>query len=379
MDLTFSASDRDFRLEARDWLRTNVPMDLPPLESSEGFPLHREWDRTLFEAGWSVLTWPARFGGRDASLIEWLIFEEEYHRAGGGLRTVHNGVSLLAPALFAFGTPYQQEQFLLRMAAGEDVWCQGWSEPGSGSDLASLRSQAVRDEESGGWRLNGQKTWTTRGCFSTHMFGLFRTGSSQSRHGGLTYFLIPLDSQGVQVRGFGRLGGEQAFSDVYFDDVFIPDDLVLGDVNEGWTVAMSTTSNERGLTLRSPGWFLAASERLVRLWREHGDPADTATADRVTQCWTDAQAYRWNTFGVADELVNGGELGPRASIAKIFWSELDVRIHETALDIVGDRALLEDDPWVRGYLTSLSGPIWGGTNEVQRNVIAERLLGLPRR
>jgi alkylation response protein AidB-like acyl-CoA dehydrogenase len=379
MDLEFSDAEQAFRDEARSWLRANVPRDLPPLESHEGFAEHRLWDRKLFDAGWSVPTWPKRFGGRESSLIEWLIFEEEYHLAGGGLRTVHNGVSLLAPALFAFGTRDQQDRFLRRMACGEDIWCQGWSEPGAGSDLASLRSKAVRDDGRGGWLLTGQKTWSTRGAFSTHQFALFRTGAADSRHLGLTYFLVPLDSPGVTVRGFGRLGGELAFSEVFFDDVFVSDDNVLGDVGQGWGVAMSTTSNERGLTLRSPGWFLASSRRLLELWRSHGDPSDTAIGDEVARCWADAQAYRWNTFGVADELISGGDLGPRSSMAKIFWSELDIRIHETAMRIVGDRSIFFNESWVSGYLTSLSGPIWGGTNEVQRNVIAERVLGLPRK
>src|SRR5690606_34306070 len=163
---------------------------------------------------------------------------------------------------FEFGTPQQQQRILPRIAAAEDLWCQGWSEPGAGSDLAGIRSRAVRDEAAGGWRLSGQKTWTTRGAFCTPLFGLFRSDPAAERHRGLTYFLVPLDAPGVRVRGFPRLDGDEGFADVFFDDVFVPDDAVLGEVGQGWRVAMSTTGFERGLSLRSPGRFLAAADRL---------------------------------------------------------------------------------------------------------------------
>jgi alkylation response protein AidB-like acyl-CoA dehydrogenase len=255
MDLTWSPAEQAFRQEARAWLQANGPAEpLPSGDTREGFAAHLAWERTLFEARWSVVSWPARFGGRDASLWEWLIFEEEYYRAGAPQRVTQNGIFLLAPALFEFGTPDQQERVLPRMAAAQDLWAQGWSEPGAGSDLAGIISRAERDEAAGGWRLFGQKTWTTRGAFCTHLFGLFRTDPQAERHRGLTYFLVDLRAPGVQVRGFERFDGDEGFAEVFFDGAFVPDRDVLGEVDRGWSVAMATTGSERGLSgSRSPG------------------------------------------------------------------------------------------------------------------------------
>lgn len=379
MDLTFSPAEEAFRREVREWLAANVPDPaLPSGDTREGFEAHLAWERRLFEARLAVVSWPEAYGGRDASLWEWIIFEEEYYRAGAPQRVTQNGIFLLAPSIFMFGTPAQQDRYLPRMASGEETWGQGWSEPEAGSDLAGVKSRAVRDEAAGGWRLSGQKTWTTRGAFCTHLFGLFRTDPEAERHRGLTYFLVPLDAPGVTVRGFGRLDGDEGFAEVFLDDVFVPDDCVLGDVHQGWGVAMATAGSERGLTLRSPGRFTAAAQRLIDLWREHADPADTGLRDDVTAVWLDAEAYRLQTLGVVTTLSGGGHSGPEASMVKIFWSELDIRIHELAQRILGPRAELEG-PWSKGWQFSLSGPIYAGTNEIQRNVVAERVLGLPRK
>ena len=375
MDLRWSEPEERFRAEAREWLSANVPRGLPSGDTRDGFARHLEWERRLYEARWAVVSWPARYGGRDASLWEWLIFEEEYYRAGAPQRVTQNGIFLLAPALFEFGTAEQRDRLLPRMAAAQDLWCQGWSEPGAGSDLAAVRSTAVRDEAGGGWRLSGQKTWTTRGAFCTHLFGLFRTDLSAERHRGLSYFLVDLTAPGVTVRGFERLDGDEGFADVFFDDAFVPDCDVLGEVDQGWRVAMSTTGSERGLTLRSPGRFMAAADRLISLYRERPDPSLT---DRVVDSWIDAQAYQMFTLQQVTDIVAGKQPGAASSLNKLFWSELDVRLHETAMDLLGAEGEL-DGPWPRGFMFSLAGPIYAGTNEVQRNVVAERLLGLPRR
>ncbi|MGH8922803.1 MAG: acyl-CoA dehydrogenase family protein, partial [Actinomycetes bacterium] len=249
MDLTWSGDEDAFRAEARAWLEAHVPRPaLPSGDTREGFALHVEWERLLHEHRWSAVSWPERYGGRDASLWEWLIFEEEYYRAGAPQRVTQNGIFLLAPTVFAFGTEAQRDRILPRMASATDLWCQGWSEPGAGSDLAAIASRGTRTD--GGWLLDGQKTWTTRGAFCTHLFGLFRSDPDAERHRGLTYFLVPLDAEGVTVRGFGRLDGDEGFAEVFFDHVFVPDDAVLGEVGQGWNVAMATTGSERGLTLR---------------------------------------------------------------------------------------------------------------------------------
>jgi alkylation response protein AidB-like acyl-CoA dehydrogenase len=365
---------------------------LPSGDTAEGFALHVEWEKKLFDARWSVVSWPEEYGGRGASLWEWLIFEEEYYRAGGPQRVTQNGIFLLAPTIFEFGTPEQKERFLPAMAAADDLWCQGWSEPDAGSDLAGIKSRAARDDERGGWVINGQKTWTTRGAFCNWVFGLFRTDPEAARHSGMTYLLVPLDAPGVTVRGVERLDGDEGFAEVFFDDVFVSDDLVLGGVNEGWGVAMATASSERGLTLRSPGRFCAAADRLVDLWKRQnaaGDHAERVASmrDDVAQSWMEAEAYRLATLADVTGLVKGISQGARSSLTKIYWSELDVNLNETALRLLGPAAeLIETSPdavdggaWMKGFEFALSGPIYAGTNEIQRNVVAERVLGLPRK
>jgi alkylation response protein AidB-like acyl-CoA dehydrogenase len=375
MDLTWSEEDEAFRAEARAWLEAHVPRPaLPSGDTREGFSRHIEWEKLLHRNRWSVVSWPEEFGGRGASLWQWLIFEEEYYRAGGPQRVTQNGIFLLAPTVFEFGTPEQQRRILPRMAAAEDLWCQGWSEPGAGSDLAAIASRAERIP--GGWALTGQKIWTTRGAFCTHLFGLFRSDPDSSRHRGLTYFLVPLDSPGVTVRGFGRLDGDEGFAEVFLDRVEVGDDDVLGEVGQGWGVAMATTGSERGLTLRSPGRFTAVVDRLIGLARAGGG-IDPVLADRVVQGWMEAEAYRLFTLQAVTALAGGDRPGPESSLNKIWWSEMDVRLHETALALQGGRAE-EDDAWMREFEFSLSGPIYAGTNEIQRNIAAERLLGLPR-
>jgi alkylation response protein AidB-like acyl-CoA dehydrogenase len=391
MDLTFSSTETAFRAECRAWLESNVPRPaLPSGDTAEGFARHREWERLLFDARWAVVSWPARFGGRDASLWEWLIFEEEYYAAGAPARVTQNGIFLLAPTLFEFGTQAQRDRILPKMASGEEAWCQGWSEPNAGSDLAGIQARAVRDEAAGGWRLHGQKTWTTRGAFCDRLFGLFRTDPDAARHDGLTYLLVDLRAEGVTVRPVERLDGDDGFAEVFFDDAFVADDDVLGDVGRGWNVAMATTGSERGLTLRAPGRFLAAADRLIDLARRvsadttgnSGGDIDPLLRDRVTRAWIDAQAYRWQTFWTVTRLTAGERPGAESSLVKLFWSELDMRLHETALALLGPHAELvggELGAWMKGYQFSLSGPIYAGTNEIQRNVVAERVLGLPRK
>jgi alkylation response protein AidB-like acyl-CoA dehydrogenase len=222
--------------------------------------------------------------------------------------------------------------------------------------------------------LNGQKTWSSRAAFAHWGFGLFRSDPESERHHGLTYFLFPLDAEGITVRPIAQLDGEAGFAEVFFEDVFVPDSDVLGGVGDGWSVAMSTAGNERGLSLRSPGRFCAAADRLVELY---GATRGELGADDVVDAWVKAQAYRFYTWGTVTRLAGGGDLGAAGSVNKVFWSELDIALHETALDLLGPAAELAS-PWLDGYTFSLSGPIYAGTNEVQRNIVAERILGLPR-
>ncbi len=367
----------EFRAEVRDWLAAHVPArPLPSVDTAEGFERHREWERELAAARLSVITWPAEYGGRDASLSDWLAFEEEYYAAGAPVRVGQNGLFLLAPTLFAHGTPAQRDRLLPPMARADEIWAQAWSEPEAGSDLAAIRSRAVATD--GGWLLSGTKTWSSRAAFADRAFGLFRTDPAAERHHGLTYLLFSLRAPGVTVRPIRQLGGETGFAEIFLDDVFVPDANVVGASGDGWRIAMSTAGHERGLSLRSPGRFLAAAARLVDLWRRAGDPADNAMRHRVADAWIGARAYQLHTQATAARLAGGGTLGAESSLGKVFWSELDLALHETALDLLGPLAEVRGDRWLEGYLFALAGPIYAGTNEIQRTVIAERLLGLPR-
>ena len=353
----------------------------------------------------AVVSWPAEYGGRDLPLLDWLVFEEEYHAAGGPVRVGQNGLFLLAPTLFAHGTPEQRDRLLPRMARADDVWAQAWSEPEAGSDLAAIRARAEQGrrglaadrqqdvEQPGGVRRPRVRAVSQR----TIGAGGRRRGSgtgdpggsgsspraSRARHRGLTYLMFDLRADGVTVRPIRQLGGGTGFAEIFLDGVFVPDADVIGAPGDGWRIAMSTASHERGLSLRSPGRFCAAADRLAGLWQRTADPADTGLRDRVADAWIGARAYQLHTLGVARRLAAGGRLGAESSLGKVFWSELDVALHETALDLLGPRAELRDLPgedgrWLDGYLFALAGTIYAGTNEIQRTVIAERLLGLPR-
>ncbi|MCX4732677.1 acyl-CoA dehydrogenase family protein [Streptomyces sp. NBC_01363] len=378
MDLSCTAQEAAFRAEARRWLRANVPAGpLPSLETAEGFAAHREWEARLYADRWSVVSWPAEYGGRGVDIFRWLIFEEEYYAAGGPGRVSQNGINLLAPTLFDHATEEQRARVLPSMASGEVIWAQAWSEPEAGSDLASLRSRAVRTD--GGWLLSGQKTWSSRAAFADRAFGIFRTDAGAAKpHHGLTYLMFDLSAPGVSVRPIGRLDGKPAFAELFLDEVFVPDEDVIGEPGQGWRIAMSTTGNERGLTLRSPGRFLAAADRLAALWRAQGDPSDTAMRDRVADAVIGARAYQLFTGANASRFAAGASIGAESSLNKVFWSEYDIALHETALDLLGPDAELAASEWAEGHLFSLAGPIYAGTNEIQRDIIAERLLGLPK-
>ena len=343
MDLTFDTETEEFRAEVRDFLAANKEhFPTKSYDTAEGFEQHRRWDKVLFDAGLSVIAWPEKYGGRDATLLQWVVYEEEYFRAGAPGRASANGTSMLAPTLFAHGTEEQLDRVLPKMASGEEIWAQAWSEPESGSDLASLRSTATKAD--GGWKLNGQKIWSSRAPFGDRAFGLFRSDPEAERHKGLTYFMFDLKADGVTVRPIAQLGGDTGFGEIFLDDVFVPDHDVIGGVHDGWRAAMSTSSNERGMSLRSPARFLAPAERLVERWKANPDPVFT---DRVADAWIKAQAYRLHTFGTVTRLAAGGELGAESSVTKVFWSDLDVALHQTALDMRGaDGELVES--WTRG-------------------------------
>jgi alkylation response protein AidB-like acyl-CoA dehydrogenase len=384
MKLQYTEQHAALRAEARAWFDAHAPRE--PLASfdltREGFEAHRAWERTLDSGRWGMVTWPAEYGGRALSLVEWLIFEEEYYRARAPVRVNQNGVFLLGPTLMEFGTAEQKARFLPAMARGDEIWAQAWSEPQAGSDLAGVRSTAERDGDS--YVLNGQKIWSTRAVFADWAFGLFRTPGTQ-RHQGMSLILFPLTAPGVRVRPIERLDGKKVFAEIFIDQVRVPAFNRLGEEGRGWDVCMSTAGFERGLMLRSPARYQEAASRLVRLFQAQGEGLGQGVRDAVVRCWMDADAYALATYQTASLLDGGGRIGPESSTNKIFWSELDISLQRTALEILGPLAELavQDDPmladWLDDYVFALAGPIYAGSNEVQRNIIAERMLGLPRR
>jgi alkylation response protein AidB-like acyl-CoA dehydrogenase len=386
LDLTYSLEENAFRAEVRAWMEAHVPSEpLPSFDATrEGFEAHRAWERTLSQGRWGMVTWPEAYGGRGLDLIRWLVFEEQYWRAGAPLRVNQNGIFLLGPTLMEYGTPEQKARFLPKMAAGDEIWAQAWSEPQAGSDLAAVRSPARRDGDD--YVLSGHKIWSSRAVFADWAFGLFRTDPASERHKGLSLIFFPLEAPGVRVQPIAQIDGETGFAEIFLEDVRVPAFNRLGAEGEGWTICMATAGFERGLMLRSPARFQMAARRLTELFRTHEADCGPETRAAVLQSFMDAEAYALSIYSTASRLRAGGSIGAEASTNKIFWSEMDIALHRTALSILGARAeLLRSAPaagdigrWLDGYFFSLAGPIYAGSNEIQKNIIAERMLGLPR-
>ena len=389
MDLAYTPRQKAFREEVRAWLAANLPREpLASYDTREGFEQHREWERKLFDARLSMVIWPEALGGRGCDLIEWLIFEEEYYGAGAPMRVNQNGQLLLGPTLIEFGTEEQKARFLPRMASSEDMWAQGWSEPNAGSDMAAITSKAILSADGTHYVVNGQKTWSTRASFADWLFGLFRSDPGSSRHHGLSYLAVPLDAPGVTIRPIQALNGKQAFAEIFFDDVKVPVENRIGDEGQGWHVAMATAGFERGLLLRSPARFQYTARKLVELYKANRELADRdpSIRDAVIEAWTGTEAYALSAYHTVGRLAKGARIGAEASTNKIYWSELDLKMHETAMRILGPLGELTGDApaaveaarWLDGFLFAQAGPIYAGTNEIQRNIIAERMLGLPK-
>jgi alkylation response protein AidB-like acyl-CoA dehydrogenase len=378
LDLRFTPEQDAFRADVRAWLEANVPNPtLPSMDTADGFELHRRWERTLHDAGWGVVSWPVEYGGRGLSILEWLIFEEEYYRANAPGRVNQNGLFLLGPTLMDHGTAEQKARFLPAMASGDEIWCQGWSEPNAGSDMANIRTKAIRDGDE--WVIEGQKTWCSRGVWADWLFGLFRSEPGSERHHGLTMVLMPMDTPGVDARPIAQMDGETGFAEVFFDEARVPVSNTLGEPGQGWNVAMTTAGFERGLLLRPPGRFLQTARRLQELFVRAGEPQ--AYRDVVAQAQMHARMYRLYVWWTAGRLARGEHIGPESSVNKLVWSQMDIRMHEAAVDLLGLAGITDEGEasrWIDGYYFSLAGPIYAGTNEIQRNIIGERVLGLPR-
>lgn len=393
MDLELTTEQRAFRDEVRAWLEANVPSEaLPPSGTPEGLAAHRAWERRLYDAGYAAVHWPEEFGGRGASHIDTTIFAEEYTRAGAPERVNALALGLAGPTLMVYGTPEQQRRWLPGMLSCDDIWSQGFSEPGAGSDLAALTTTAVRDGTD--YVVDGQKTWTTLGRFADWIFALVRTDRSAPRHRGLTALMIPMDAPGIDVRPITQINGDAGFSEVFFSDVRVPAEHVVGGEGEGWKVAMTTLQFERGTGLGTHVRFSRQLRELARLVTALGADADPVTREEVGRLFARTEVYRHTMYRTLTMLSKGGSLGPEASLNKLYWSEMETDIHEAGLramgplaelagsaeaasDALGDAAGVWAD-WHKRYLYARAARIYAGTNEIQKNIIAERVLGLPK-
>lgn len=383
MDFRDGPSDAAFRADARATLEGLVrEMGPEPVELAERVPRFAYFQGRLREAGYAGLSWPMKFGGRGASLGEQAIFLEEYDRAGAPDRLNRLGESLAGPTIIDFGTEYHQSRFLGPILSGTDIWCQLFSEPGAGSDLAALSTRAVREGD--GWRVNGQKVWTSGAQIASYGLLLARTG--EGRHRGITYFLLPMDTPGVSVRPLRQMLGQAEFNEVFFDDVLIPDDLRISDVDEGWRVAMATLSYERvalatgRVNLQR---LIADLVSLVMTTERDGRPlfADPTVRGQLADLYARVQIQRVNGWR-AMASMEAGAPGPEASIGKLFSAPLVEDIADFACSLAGLEAQLDEDraisPWLRLAYQARGTSIAGGTTFIQRNIVAERALGLPR-
>ena len=357
--------------------------------SEEEVAYLREWQQKLFAAGWCGLTWPKEYGGRGAGFVEQVIYDEEMARAQAPELINKVGVNNVGPTLIAHGTEEQRRRFLSKILSAEDIWCQLFSEPGAGSDLASLATRAERDGD--GYRLTGQKVWTSYAHFSRWAICLARTDSAAPKHKGITYFIVDMKAEGIDIRPLRQLTGSSEFNEVFLDSVYVPRELVIGEENRGWQVAMATLAHERGTGYLFKEQVKAkiAVDRLLELVRERasvGRPVHRSLRDEVIQAYVRVEILRLLNLDTMTRLSRGQEPGAASSLKKEFWTRLVQHLHQTILAVEGPHAqLMPGDPravdagrWQQTFLYSRSQSISGGTSEVQMNVVAQRLLGLPK-
>ncbi|HEY8643526.1 MAG TPA: acyl-CoA dehydrogenase family protein [Candidatus Dormibacteraeota bacterium] len=388
MDLSFTPEEEAFRQDVRSWLDTNLPQEwrhggVGGYREDEEESIQRDWQRRLYEGGWLTLAWPKEQGGRGATPVMQSIYAEEMARAGGPPIIGRLGVTLLAPLLSVYGTDWQKEQYLKKILAGDMVFAQGFSEPDAGSDLAGLKARAVK--KNGGWVLNGQKTWSSGAHYSDRSFLLARTDPDAPPHKGIGMFLIDLRQPGVEVRPIIQMTGSGEFCEIFLTDAEVEDRDVVGAPSDGWKMAMATFGFERG-GLANAYRFQRAIQELANLTRNQGAGADDTVRQRVAQAAIEAHVFRATGLRNLTKAQQGQVPGPEASLVKLYWSEMDKKMQETAVAVQGMYGALDpDSPWAveegrwqLGWMWSQAETIYAGSSEIQRNIIAERVLGLPR-
>jgi alkylation response protein AidB-like acyl-CoA dehydrogenase len=392
VDLHFSEEDEAFRAEARAWLTDALEGEFAGVRGRGGpgdehalFEERLAWERALGAAGWTCLSWPRGYGGRDVTLLQQVIFYEEYARCGGPGRVGIVGEGLIGPTILHFGTQEQKERFLPKIARGEELWCQGYSEPNAGSDLANIATRAVLEDGAGGeeWVVSGQKVWTSLAHWADWCFVLARTDRDAPRHRGISYLLVPMDQPGVEIRPIEQITGDSEFNEVFFDGARTPRDHVVGEVNGGWRVAMGTLAFERGaLTLGQQLNFANEWREIVKRSHDLGRATDPVLRQRLAQAWIELEIMRYNALRGLTAMAKG-EVTRETSISKLFWATMHRGLGELALDVLGPWAEIADavpydlSAFQRLFLYTRADTIYGGSNEIQRNVIGERVLGLP--
>ncbi|MFC7339802.1 acyl-CoA dehydrogenase family protein [Saccharopolyspora griseoalba] len=389
MDLTYSAEDEAFREEVRQWLADNLVGEFASLKGRGGSGREHEcyeqrvaWNRHLAEAGWTCLGWPVEFGGRGLGLFQQVIFHEEYARADAPARVNHLGEELLGPTLIALGTEEQKRRFLPGIADVTELWCQGYSEPGAGSDLAGVRTRARREGDE--WVIDGQKVWTSLAQHADWCFAVARTDPGATRHAGLSYLLVPMDQPGVQVRPIEQLTGTSEFNEVFFDGARTGAEMIVGEPGDGWRVAMATLGYERGVsTIGQQVGFARELDGIVETARANGSFDDPVVRAGIARARLGLDVIRTHALRTLSSVADGAQ-GPEASVSKLLWARWHRDLGELAMAVRGADALTvaeppyELDEQQALYLFSRADTIYGGSDEIQRNIIAERVLGLPK-
>jgi alkylation response protein AidB-like acyl-CoA dehydrogenase len=377
MDLTHTDEHAAFRDELHEWLTVNAPQGSPPVDEDELHEWRLEWQRRLARAGWAGVDWPLEYGGRGASPTESAIFFEELALAGAPLPGNALGLLLAGPTIMEWGTDEQKQRYLGPILAADEVWCQGFSEPDAGSDLAAVRTFARREGDE--WAISGQKVWTSYAQYSKWCMLVARTDNEVAKHRGLTYFLMDMDQPGVTVRPLRQITGEAEFNELFLDNARVPHENVLGGVGNGWKVALTTLMNERS----GVGFFLQVRlrqllEQLVGEVRERGLLADPVLADRLADAQVRAEILRLTAYRGLTSIEQRGQPGPEGSLVKWMWSDTNQLVTQLATDIVGIEGLAADSRWARELLRARANTIEGGTTEILKNIISERVLGLPK-
>jgi len=389
VDTRFSEEDEAFRREIAGWLEENLEGDFEVVRGRGGpgdehalFEERHAWERRLGEAGWIGIGWPEGVGGRNLSLTQQVIFYEEYARAGGPGRVGHIGEGLLAPTLIHYGSEEQKQRFLPGIRSGEEIWCQGYSEPNAGSDLANVQTRAARVGDE--WLISGQKVWTSGAATSDWCFVLCRTNPDAPKHKGLSYLLVPMRQEGVEVRPIVQLTGDSEFSETFFDEARTPVENVVGEPGDGWKVAMGTLAFERGAsTLGQQMLFQNELDQVIEAARANGKARDPIIRQRIARAWIGLRIQRYNALRTLSQSP-GAELSREAMITKIYWANWHRDLGKLAMDVLGPQSEIaaaapyDLNALQRLFLFTRSDTIYGGSNQIQRNIIAERALGLPR-